>query len=323
MAESTRRAYRVFIVKYLAFCSQTQRREVPATPQTLEAFAAALCKEGLAPSSVRVALSAVRRYHKVHVQNPPDRGAAAEVIKGHARLRSLAGIKDDKEAKAIRLPTLEKMIEACDLGTLAGLRDRALLTLGLCMMARRSELANLDFADIERTERGVDVLVRRSKTDQEGRGAKVAIPRWPADMQHLCPVVALEAYMAAAGERGVSSGPLFRGVDKHGRINGEVGWNGHGGGRGSGRLDPRTVEIVIARAAVKARLADAAELKPHGLRAGGATEAYASGADILAIARHGRWSDRSPVVFKYIRGIDRWARNPMDLVGNAAGAARG
>lgn len=318
MAESTRRAYRIFIGKYLRFCAQTQRRELPATAQTLEAFAAYLCKEGLAPASVKVALSAVRRFHNTHVQNPPDRTAANVVVQGHARLRARDGKVDGQGAKAIRLPTLEKLVEACDLATVAGVRDRALLTLGLAMMARRSELAGLDFEDITPVAGGLDVLVRRSKTDQTGRGAKVAIPRWP-ELQHLCPVTALEAYMAALAPRGITTGPLFRGVDKHGRVNGEPGWTGHGGGRGPGRMDPATLELVIARAAVRARLADAPDLKPHGLRAGGATEAYAAGADILAIARHGRWADRSTVVFQYIRDVDRWARNPMDLVGKGAG----
>ncbi|WP_379513171.1 hypothetical protein [Nonomuraea insulae] len=54
-----------------------------------------------------------------------------------------------------------------------------------------------------------------------------------------------------------------------------------------------------------------AGIRPHGLRAGGATGAYLGGADALLIGWHGRWRDGSRTVLGYLRDIDRWARNPM------------
>src|SRR6516225_6764582 len=60
---------------------------------------------------------------------------------------------------------------------LKGLRDRALLLLGFGGAFRRSELVALDVADIEFTDDGLRVTIRRSKTDQEGHGATIAVIR--------------------------------------------------------------------------------------------------------------------------------------------------
>ena len=58
-----------------------------------------------------------------------------------------------------------------------GLRDRALLLIGFGGALRRSELVALNVADIEETETGLLVMIRGSKTDQEGAGATIAIAR--------------------------------------------------------------------------------------------------------------------------------------------------
>ena len=64
------------------------------------------------------------------------------------------------------------------------LRDRALLLLGFAAAFRRSELIGLDVADVEDVPGGFRVTIRRGKTDQESRGAVVAIVR----REMACPV---------------------------------------------------------------------------------------------------------------------------------------
>jgi integrase len=88
------------------------------------------------------------------------------------------------------------------LATLKGVRDRALLLLGFAGAFRRSELVALDVADLQETDDGFRVLIRRSKTDQEGHGATIAIVRG----HHACPVKAVKAWLSAAG---ITEGPLF------------------------------------------------------------------------------------------------------------------
>jgi hypothetical protein len=53
--------------------------------------------------------------------------------------------------------------------------------------------------------------IRRSKTDQEGEGQEIAIPRG----YQLRPVEALQAWLAAAS---ITTGPIFRPVEKGDRL---------------------------------------------------------------------------------------------------------
>src|SRR6266516_2933012 len=60
--------------------------------------------------------------------------------------------------------------------SLRDLRNRAMLLIGFAGAFRRSELIGLDVADVTETDDGLLLHIRRSKTDQEGHGRKVAIP---------------------------------------------------------------------------------------------------------------------------------------------------
>jgi integrase len=77
--------------------------------------------------------------------------------------------------------------------SLRALRDRAIILLGFAGAFRRSELVALDTEDLEEAPEGLLITIRRSKTDQEGIGRKVAIPRG----EIACPVAALRAWLEA------------------------------------------------------------------------------------------------------------------------------
>src|SRR3954470_3862060 len=70
-------------------------------------------------------------------------------------------------------------------------RDRAILTLGFSAALRRSELVALDVEDLVPDREGLRLMIRRSKTDQEGAGQEIAVPHG----RHLRPV---EAFRFAA-----------------------------------------------------------------------------------------------------------------------------
>jgi site-specific recombinase XerC len=94
---------------------------------------------------------------------------------------------------------------------LKGLRDRAMLLLGFAGAFRRSELVALDIADLEFCAGGVRVCIRKSKTDQEGFGATIAVARGSI----ACPVDALRIWIKEAG---ILDGALFRPVTRTGKI---------------------------------------------------------------------------------------------------------
>ena len=71
---------------------------------------------------------------------------------------------------------LTQMVALCP-DSMIGKRDRALLCLGFAGAFRRSELCALEVADLTEVPDGLRILIRRSKGDQEGQGAEVAILR--------------------------------------------------------------------------------------------------------------------------------------------------
>lgn len=188
-----------------------------------------------------------------------------------------------------------------------------MLTVGLTIMARRRELTQLNMDDLTVGKDGwLEVHVRRAKG---GRSRKPIVPPWE-HLPILDPVQNWLAYRARMRELGITAGPAFRAIDRWDNVQGATGSNWAGKALDGGRLSPVVLELIIARAAHRAALDNAEELRPHGtLRASGATISYNWGADVLAIARQGGWAENSPVVFRYIRDIDQRRRNPMLLVG--------
>lgn len=323
--ENTRRMYQQGIWLFLKFCEADDRREVPATPATMEAFAIFLMnrtiergrnkgKTGMAPNSIRLYLSAVRTFHRIQAENPPDLGLANGVLQGYEnqrdKLRDDAGrrvFNDGQGAPALRLPTLKQMFQAADPNTLGGARDRALLSCGWAIMSRRTELTIIDVEHIREVQLGVEVKLAQTKTMKKGR--TVGIPDRP-NLGMLNPVPNIMRWRNILLDRGLTGGPYLRGVDRNGRIHGEPGW----AGAGDLRLHPTTVEDVIRKLAVKTGVPDAKLLTGHSLRRGGANDMYAAGADTRAVARQGGWGERSPVVFRYLEDVGHWERNALEMV---------
>ena len=86
--------------------------------------------------------------------------------------------------------------------TTAGKRDRALLALGFAGAFRRSELAMLTMDDLRHVAEGLQIKIRKSKTDQESGGQTIAVPHG----RHIKPVQALCEWLEAAG---ITEGPVF------------------------------------------------------------------------------------------------------------------
>src|SRR5262245_57335119 len=151
---------------------------------------------------------------------------------------------------------------------LRGLRDRAILLLGFAGAFRRSELVGLDVTDLEFCTGGLRVSIRKSKTDQEGLGVKIAIARGST----ACPVDAVSAWLKASA---IIEGPLFRPVTRTQKISDR-------------RLSARAVGQLVKAYARRAGL-KAADFSGHSLRSGFLTSAAAHGASIfkmMDVSRH-------------------------------------
>ena len=263
------------------------RKSIPATPQTLLEYVTYLIMAGRAPSTIEQAVAAIRTRHRVAgFKGEPDTEQARLALRGHRRERAQAGVRPRK-SPPITISVLQQLLESCDPETLAGKRDKALLVLGYALYSRRSELSGLWIEDVERTEQGLMILIRTSKTDRESEGQHVPVKagRHP----DTDPVAILEDWLAALSARGVSSGRLLRAVTRHGTL--------HPAGAMSGAAINERVRVLGHRAGVRG----AEQLTAHGLRSGPASTAAKRGAPVSAIAEQGRWSSTSPVVYGYVR----------------------
>jgi site-specific recombinase XerD len=259
---ATRRAYLSDFNAFEAWCSRQGLPSAPTTPAAVAVYLAALADAGRKASTIERALAGIAWA---------QRARGFEWQKAHPAISTvMTGIRRKHgTAPTQKAPVVDQEL-ALLVGTLGddlrGLRDRALLTMGWFGAFRRSELVALTVADVNREREGLVVAVRRSKGDQEGRGAEKGIPY--ASSPALCPVRALEAWLEAAT---ITEGPIFRAVDRHGRIAGEG-------------LSDRTVARIVQGAAERAGL-DPKAFAGHSLRAGFATTAARKGKSLDAIMR--------------------------------------
>lgn len=279
-AANTLLAYEKSMGAFTAWCRCQGVASVPALPEAVAAYLAARVKGGLKASSLNVVVSAIRHFHhEAGLASPTEHEGVQQVMRGIRRTIGTAGATKEP-ATAERVAAMLAHVP----DTLAGKRDRALILLGMAGAFRRSELVGLEVEDLAFTDKGMDVRIRRSKTDQERQGQFVAIPHG----ESLRPVLAVRSWLEASG---IQDGPLLRSVNKAGNIS----------PRG---LTCRSVADIVKRYARCAGFLGE-DFSGHSLRAGFVTSAADRGADINRIMDQTRHTDPR-TVRKYIRRADRY-----------------
>jgi integrase len=288
-----------------AFRLFTTRNGLPYLPSTVQACilyisALASADPPFAYATIRRRLSAISFAHRRHGFESPA------VPKNHFVLREvLAGIRRklgtaQKGAEPILGDQIRQIVAACP-DTLLGIRDRALVLFGFAAGSRASELASiLEVRDISFTAAGdLYIRLRSSKTDQDQAGRDFVVARG----EHVltCPVRAIQAWISGAGI-GESGGPLFRAVNRHGKIRG-----------GSKALSRRGVSKILKAASIRAGL-DPAKISPHGLRAGLCTTAALAGATEIEIAELSGHRSKN-TVRRYVRAAEILRRNASSRLG--------
>jgi len=121
---------------------------------------------------------------------------------------------------------------------------------------------------MEEVQEGFRIMVRSSKTDQEGAGEVVPVIRGAK----ACPIEAVQAWLEAAA---ISEGPVFRRMRRGGVVEAEG-------------LSAHSIAATVKRYAEKAGY-KAEDFSGHSLRAGFATSAAVRGASafrIMDVTRH-------------------------------------
>ncbi|HEX3418239.1 MAG TPA: site-specific integrase [Stellaceae bacterium] len=199
-AENTRRAYRAGVARFTEWCATHGQVALPASPETVAAFLAAEARAELAVNTLRLRHAAIRYMHLLAGCPPPT--AAAVVTTTFAGIKRAHRRRLNKKT-ALVVDRLRAALQAIP-ETLPGSRDRALLLVGFAAALRPSEIARLTFELTTHHADGIELFLPWRKNDQDARDTKLWLPKGRTD---LCPVTALEAWLALAA---ISGGPLFR-----------------------------------------------------------------------------------------------------------------
>lgn len=290
-ATSTKRAYSKDWSTYIQWCRTSNRCPIPATPETVALYLTYRAELGRKPSVIERDLTTISVAHqKANHESPRKFPLVRQVMKGIRRTKGTL----QRQATPL-LPNDLKAISQDLPDKLVGLRDRALLLIGFAGALRRSELVALNVDDVSFVDNGLEILIRRSKTDQEAKGEKKGIP-FGSDPA-TCPVRALRAWL---NESHLQKGSLFRAIDKYGNIR-------------LGTLTGRSVaRIVKLRAKEVGLSADC--ISGHSLRAGLATAAARAGKSAHAIMRQTGHKSLN-MVQKYVREATLFADNAASGIG--------
>ena len=267
-SSNTERALKSDLAIYAGWCAERGERALPASPETVAAFVDAKA-EVRAPATVRRYVTSLVIAHRAlglerTVKSPPVQLALK-------RMHRRKGRRQD-QATGLTWPLRQRLLEAAGDRPIDD-RNRALLAVAYDAMLRRTELVSLQVPDLlEELQGDGSLLVRRSKTDGEGRGEVV----WVApDTVRL-----VYAWLDRAG---IADGRLFRSVAKGGRI-GE-------------RLHPCQVPRIFKAMAREAGLPDGVVggLSGHSTRVGATQDMVAAGIELPAILQAGRWKSTAMV----------------------------
>ncbi|MGU3586389.1 site-specific integrase [Rhodococcus sp. C26F] len=339
-SESTRRNYAADWQRFTAWCQQEGHAALPTHPLTVAAYlhaaAATVTEAGeraYSPSTLARWVAGIGYHHRRAGHPAPG---ADELVTA-----TLSGIRRDYAAAGERPRTPRAPLLTADIVTIVEKmradsgswaaevlerRDSAVFLLGFAGAFRRSELVALACSDVSlhRLD-GLHIKLRKSKTDQEGRGSIRALPfthshtscppcawlRWaqvvaafdtggrPAVIRLLRTAEPFEAHVCrGVRPRMVPSSPWLRSIRKNGNLSDTP-------------LSGAAVHKAIRRRAAQAGYDPeiVQQLGGHSLRAGFVTQAFRNGASAHAIMRQTGHS--TPAM------LETYAREHAPLIGNA------
>ncbi len=245
-------------------------------------------QSGIIPSigTVMLCKSAVNKRHTDEGRpSPTNDPIVRSTLRGLARIKACPS----RKVEALREYHIEAMLEACP-DSLIGSRDAAVIAVGFSGALRRSEICSLivgdvEFLDSSGHEDRMWLTVRQSKTDQSGKGQRVAI----LDGRAIRPIHRLRRWLE---DSGITEGPLFQTMRRGGHLRGKA-------------LHHSDIPRILKHYAGLVGL-DPKDISGHSLRAGFVTSAAVHHArldKIMAVTRH----SNPATVMRYIRDADAFA----------------
>ena len=292
-ANNTLRAYKSDFRDFGAFCAKHGFNSMPTEPKIVSLYLTHL-STNTKISTLRRRLVSIGVVHK---------------LKGHyldtkhpVIIENLMGIKRKKGSiqigkKPILINHLKEIINVIDnqkIEKIKKLRNRTLILIGFGGGFRRTELISIDYEDLDFVEEGLKITLRRSKTDQFGKGMVKGIPYFTNEK--YCPVISLKNWINLSK---IKTGPIFRRFAKGSILT-------------SNRLTDQSVVLIIKDCLNIAGIENK-NFSGHSLRSGFATVAAESGADersIMAMTGH----KTTQMVRRYIKEANIFKNNALNKV---------
>ncbi|MDV7198597.1 site-specific integrase [Rhodococcus kroppenstedtii] len=336
----TRRAYGSAWGRFTDWCTRNGHVALPAHPVTVAAYlvdaaetVTAVGERAYAASTLSAWASAINHFHQTTGHTSPTKHhLVTAALAGVRRQYATAGDRPSTQRAPLLVSDIRHLVDTaraqCDgwADDVFERRDSALLLLGFAGAFRRSELAELECRDVSlHREDGLHVRLRKTKTDQEGRGVVRALPateshatcppcayvRWvqvvsafdgggrPSVIRLLRSRETFDKHVCRGGvPRTTARAPLFRSISRNGNL---------GATPLSGAAIHKTIRRRGQRAGYDAALVS--QLGGHSLRSGFVTQAFRNGADAHAIMR--QTGHATPAM------LERYARENAPLMGNA------
>ena len=277
LSDATKKAYEASWADFKNFCEAHQKNALGCDVATLVMYLTDQSQKQKSPQTIQKRLAAIKFVHEIKgLEAPVMHKMVATIMKG---IRRTQANRTKQNKLPIRITMLENMMRHCDLNSLKGLRDYAVLIFGFSGAFRRSEICNIMIDDLEETAEGLKVYIRQSKTDQEGAGQIVALPHG----QKFPVTKALKDWLRAAN---IHEGYIFRSIRKGGRTIGSS-------------LQPLAINQILKEYLEKSGY-DPDQYGAHSLRSGFLTEAAEHGASLfkmLEVSRH----KSADMVLHYVR----------------------
>jgi len=290
LAPNTRKGYAADWEFFARWAAAQKLPAFPCTAETLALFVATRLS-GRKVSTVTRNIAAVGHMHREAGFDSPVTQRVRDLLRGARRLKH-------ERVRQVRPLSIENVRAIAELlmneDTPLAMRNRALIIVGFASGLRAANLAALLLSDVEFTNRGVELHIRSSKTDQEGRGQLIGLP--PGEHTSTCPVSALRAWIE---RRGAFPGPLYTRFDCRGTK--------------EKAIQPERIGQVVQEVVAKIGL-DPQAYCSHSMRSGFVTAAGESGCSELSIAATTGHRDMA-TLRRYFRHTDIWRSNPSGKIG--------
>ena len=242
---------------------------------TLARYVATLEAEGKAPATAQMVIAAVSYAVRFRNVKSPVNRLTAVAMQGFRRKGADRGRGQALGVTWTQAETMAVIAEK-NPDSLSGIRDAALISVMSDAMLRISEAAALFVSDVmEETDGSGRLSVRRSKTDQEGRGTVLYLGR---------PTMVRVRAWREAGR--VNDGALFRRVSRGKIYTSRV---------GEAALSPLSIRRILKARAAQVGIEG---VSGHSMRVGAAQSMAASGATLVDMQIAGRWqSPQMPALY--------------------------